>query len=185
MAKARALTGLDPTVPTAQAARAILRARLADMYAFTQYIDYKEHIQELHGLRIAAKRVRYSLELFAACLPFQPDHFIAELVQLQDELGELHDCEVMLALLRLSLRSIADPKGQAESSLEQNGKPLLAADLVARIKSVALPPVADSLVSFLHRQELRREQSYQAFLQHWARLEQTQFREQFLACIGE
>src|SRR6476661_8306056 len=101
MARARPITELDSQAPTTRNARIILRQRLDDMYAYAPFIDNPDNIQELHDLRIAAKRVRYTLELFEEFLPASSKDFALELGRLQDELGALHDSEVMLTLLRL------------------------------------------------------------------------------------
>lgn len=47
----------------------------------------------LHKLRIAAKRLRYALELFAVCRGEAQRELAHELARLQTALGELHDCD--------------------------------------------------------------------------------------------
>jgi CHAD domain-containing protein len=49
--------------------------------------------RRLHKLRIAAKRLRYALELFAACYGEAQRELAHELARLQTALGELHDCD--------------------------------------------------------------------------------------------
>src|SRR5205085_1217895 len=49
--------------------------------------------KRLHKLRIAAKRLRYALELFAACFGEGLKELAHELAGLQKALGELHDCD--------------------------------------------------------------------------------------------
>ena len=53
-------------------------------------------VEALHDLRIAAKRLRYLLELtrLGPCAPVKP------LKRLQDLLGEIHDCDVQLPPVR-------------------------------------------------------------------------------------
>src|SRR5207245_1999181 len=96
--------GLESQSPAARNARIILQQRLDDMYAYAPYIGSPDNIQQLHDLRIAAKRVRYTLELFEEFLPATSKDFVEELARLQDELGALHDSEVMLTLLRQLLQ---------------------------------------------------------------------------------
>lgn len=191
MAKARPLSGLDPQAPTAHNARAIVYARLEEMYTYAPYVESPEHCQELHDLRIAAKRVRYTLEIFAEFLPASSQDFAEELAELQDELGELHDSEVMLALLRSLL-----PGGQATDATSaeqeehaQRQKALLSPGLLHTLLNVERTDTLTDrerhgLTSFLRRQERRRIQAYAAFRQHWNQLEQRSFRaeiEQMLA----
>lgn len=49
--------------------------------------------RRLHKLRIAGKRLRYALELFAACYGEELRELAHELARLQTALGELHDCD--------------------------------------------------------------------------------------------
>ncbi|HEY1349938.1 MAG TPA: CHAD domain-containing protein [Ktedonobacteraceae bacterium] len=171
MAKARPIIGLDPLAPTGDNARLIARERLADMDAYAAYAEHPEHIQKLHDLRIATKRVRYTLEIFADVLPATSQEFVTELTQLQDELGALHDSEVMLALLHQLLH-------QDQAAPEYK---LLSPDLAkhvllcARRSSPSVQEI-EGLMDFLRRQEQRREMAYNAFRRHWEALEQRHFR---------
>ena len=103
MAKAKPITGLDPHAPTGKNARIIARVRLEEMYEWDSCVDNPYNIRELHNLRIAAKRLRYTLEIFEEVLPEASKSIVKELEQIQDELGALHDSDVMIALLRLCL----------------------------------------------------------------------------------
>ncbi|HEU4596266.1 MAG TPA: CHAD domain-containing protein, partial [Pyrinomonadaceae bacterium] len=49
--------------------------------------------RRLHEMRIAAKRLRYALELFAPCWDGATKAFAEEVAELQGALGELHDCD--------------------------------------------------------------------------------------------
>jgi hypothetical protein len=183
MAKARPITGLDSQAPTTRNARIILQQRLDDMYAYAPYVENPDNVQELHDLRIAAKRVRYTLELFEDFLPARSKEFVQELGKIQDELGALHDSEVMLALLRQLLQA-----AQEENATEQEqerSQPDPARLLPPAMQRAILQPAPSSslsskerqgLFSFLRRQEQRREQAYALFRQHWEELEQRNFR---------
>src|SRR6266536_1999487 len=103
MTKAKPITGLNPQDPTGKNARIIAKVRLEELYSWESYVDNPYHIQELHNLRIAAKRLRYTFEVFEEALPQACKPITNELVQIQEELGALHDTDVMIALLRLCL----------------------------------------------------------------------------------
>src|SRR5258708_15600147 len=103
MAKAKPITGLDPQAPTGKNARLIAKERLEEMYTWDRYVDHPYHIQELHNLRIGAKRLRYTLEIFEDVLPEACKPVVQELERIQEVLGALHDSDVMIALLQYCL----------------------------------------------------------------------------------
>jgi len=57
-------------------------------------------IETVHALRIEGKRLRYLLEFFAEALGADLSDTIEALVALQDHIGELHDVDVTIGLLR-------------------------------------------------------------------------------------
>ncbi|MBV8245900.1 MAG: CHAD domain-containing protein [Candidatus Eremiobacteraeota bacterium] len=84
-------------VPSVNAAiQRVIGVRFAEVLSLAPALDSKES-QELHSLRIACKRLRYSLELFSKELPTLKAA-AQRFTQLQDELGSLHDCDVLLGL---------------------------------------------------------------------------------------
>lgn len=190
MAKAQVITGLDIQAPTRQNACIIARERLAELYAYGDYIESPANIQELHDMRIAAKRLRYTLEVFAEYLPAGSQEIAEELANLQDELGALHDSEVMLALLRLSLQAgeEAAANEKSETELAAQRKALLSQEMLASFLDTSNTPALSererhALESFLRRQDWRREQAYTAFRRHWDQLEQRNFRAEILALL--
>src|SRR2546427_5260360 len=148
MAKAKPISGLDPRAPTGKNARIIARVRLEEMYNWAGYVDNPYNIRELHDLRIAAKRLRYTLEIFEEVLPEASKSIVKELAQIQDELGALHDSDVMIALLRLCLGS-QDSGTPFDDALlkvkEQDGKQktLVQPELVADLLDPAEVPSAE------------------------------------------
>ena len=78
-------------------AKSVLETRLREARALAGALERRERI-DLHDFRIACKRLRYALERFEAL-----DSMLAlgadRLAQLQDELGEVHDRDVLLAIL--------------------------------------------------------------------------------------
>lgn len=55
--------------------------------------------EDLHALRISCKRLRYSIELFARALP-KLAAAGQRMRQLTDELGEVHDCDVLSSMAK-------------------------------------------------------------------------------------
>jgi CHAD domain-containing protein len=82
-----------PGAPTLEvAARAALHARWAAFFDALVALDPPIHDEALHGLRIRAKQLRYTLELLEPLMPeLAPSATTKAIKQLQDALGKLHD----------------------------------------------------------------------------------------------
>jgi CHAD domain-containing protein len=83
----------DPVVPfqIRHVLPGIIVSQLANVRAYETVMDNMD-MAAFHRLRIAFKRLRYVVSLFEPILgkPVQP--FIEEMKQIQDCLGEMHDC---------------------------------------------------------------------------------------------
>jgi CHAD domain-containing protein len=62
------------------------------------------NVERLHEMRIAAKRLRYAVELFTACWSDPIAGFAIEIAEMQSFLGEVHDCDVWLENLGARMR---------------------------------------------------------------------------------
>lgn len=95
--KARAVDGLDPKGPLRSNAARIVRTRLDEMRRFADEALVPGAAVAQHDMRIAAKRVRYVLEIFAPCLGEEAEAARRAAKRLQSVLGDLHDCDLMLS----------------------------------------------------------------------------------------
>ena len=77
-------------------ARAIIDDRLSDLEQLSKSLYYPDDVQPLHDMRIAAKRLRYAIELFEECFPSDIGSFAKHAALLQTDLGQLHDCDVWI-----------------------------------------------------------------------------------------
>lgn len=193
MAKAKVVTGLRAQAPTGENARTIAQTRLEELYEWAPYVDNPYHVRELHNMRIAAKRLRYTLEIFAEVLPAECQPLLKEVEQIQEELGNLHDSDVMIALLRLCLGGQDSGSGYeyalARAAKQKNkGDFGLNPELVAHLLDPSVAPNADErqgleqLLASLHKQ---REQHYTVFRQHWYQLQGRDFRREVLRVLAE
>jgi hypothetical protein len=92
--KARAVKGLDPAAPLADGAERIVRVRLDELCGFMPAAATDD--VALHDMRIAAKRLRYALEITHPCFGAYARTAIKHLKAVQDVLGEIHDADVHL-----------------------------------------------------------------------------------------
>ena len=81
---------------------------------------------ELHALRLATKRVRYTLELFRPCYGRGLNSRIATLQRLQQVLGEVNDCEAAERLIE-SLVPISPARRRVQTFLRRRASAKAAA----------------------------------------------------------
>jgi CHAD domain-containing protein len=94
--KARKVEGLDPRTPLRPNAARVVRTRLEELRGFAGEALAPEANPAQHNLRIAAKRLRYVLEIFGPCIGAEAKLARDAAKQLQSVLGDLHDCDLML-----------------------------------------------------------------------------------------
>jgi hypothetical protein len=191
MAKAKVIPGLKRHAPTSENARIIALTRLEELYRWAPYVNNPYNIHELHDLRIAAKRLRYTLEIFADVLPEACEALRKEVEQIQEELGALHDSDVMIALLRLCLGSQDSGPGYMylltkATRLHAKGNYIVNPELMVHLLDPGVAPFAEQRqgLEWLLRDLLKsREEHYKTFRQHWHRLEYRDFRNELFAVL--
>ena len=94
--KARKVKGLDPGAPLGDNAERIVRVRLDELCSFMPRAADPAEVLALHDMRIAAKRLRYILEVTGDCFGPYAGNAVKMVKDLQDLLGEIHDCDVQL-----------------------------------------------------------------------------------------
>ena len=98
--KARVVHDLDGGEPLGANIARIVAVRVAELRSFVPAAFDPADVTALHDLRIAAKRLRYILELAGeACVGPQAKPAVALLKELQEVLGEVHDSDEMLPRL--------------------------------------------------------------------------------------
>ena len=179
--RARKVKKLDPEMPLADATERILRVRLDELHSFIpRALDPREE-RALHDMRIAAKRLRYLLELTAPCLGPYAATGARRAKQLQDLLGEIHDCDVMLPLVHDHLASL-----RAADAAELRRLAGAADDLDAGLAARAPHGGAyRGLETLLVHLQARRELLFARFLDRWAALQRQGFRARLEHALAE
>ena len=116
--KARKVKGLRRSDRLDDAAQRIVAVRLDELFAFMPGAADPAEVEALHDMRIAAKRLRYVLELTAFCFGPYATKAAKRTKELQDLLGEIHDCDVMAPRV-LAVREELDPGDPAWRGLER------------------------------------------------------------------
>ena len=94
--KARKVEGLDPSGPLRPNAARIVQTRLDELRGFAEDALVPGAGESQHAMRIAAKRLRYGLEIVGPCIGEEAKAARDAARQLQSVLGDLHDCDLMM-----------------------------------------------------------------------------------------
>lgn len=106
--KAHKVTDLDPEGELGDQLERIVRTRSGELYAFMPKAADPAEVTHLHDMRIAAKRLRYILEIAAESFGPYAGIAVKRIKELQELLGEIHDCDVALPrILALTERARA------------------------------------------------------------------------------
>lgn len=146
-----------------QAAPPLMLERYQEFYDLLAHVERPEAVAELHALRIAVKRLRYAMEIFAPAYSDRLKKPLTTARRLQERLGDIHDADVRLDLVRAVLQ------GGLEAGALRDAAPATRDDIVT------------SLPHLLSREEERRGELYQEFRRRWRELEKDGFVEALLA----
>jgi CHAD domain-containing protein len=92
--------GLQVDQPFAHAARRVLDVRAQEMFRYADGVLDLTQPDRLHDMRVASRRLRAALEMFATCFPpAEYDTALTDVKVLADALGRRRDCDVQLAFL--------------------------------------------------------------------------------------
>jgi CHAD domain-containing protein len=94
--KARRVKKLDPRESLSENAARIVKVRLDEMRSLAPKALKPDRVKQQHNMRIAAKRLRYVLEATEFCFGRTGEVARRRARDLQEILGELHDCDVMI-----------------------------------------------------------------------------------------
>lgn len=110
MARAARIPAACPDGPLPVNASLPLLTRLDEAMAFSNAVHDPRDVGSLHALRIAVKRLRYTLEILAAVVP-DSDDFLQTLKGLQDTLGAIHDADVLTPVLEADMAREGETPG--------------------------------------------------------------------------
>ncbi len=166
MAKAHKVIGVEPLESYRENARVILPQRLEEVYTWEPFIRDETRREELHNMRISIKRLRYTMEIFRVAYQDGSQQtavniyteFLAMIVDLQEILGDIHDADVVLAVL-------ADYVSQLG-----NGE-----------RQIAVLP---GIVRLIARTEMTRSVDYETFLEKWDQFSAAGFKQKLLSLFS-
>ncbi len=179
--RARTVKHLQPKGGLADNLARIVAVRVDEVYGFAPKAIKPGKVTAQHNMRIAIKRLRYVLELGDGCFGPYARTAIGRTRELQDALGEIHDCDIALPRVRARLQEVAHDDVLAVLALA-GGAPDLDPALASGAPHAAARRGLVTLSVHLHA---RRELLFERFLTLWERTERDDFRGRLLAAIDE
>jgi CHAD domain-containing protein len=171
--KARKVRGLDPQAPLADNAEKIVRARLDELCSFMPAAADPREVKALHDMRIAAKRLRYILEVTGPVFGPYAKTAVRLTKDLQDLLGEIHDCDVQLPEVAAFLEELV-----AEDAAAAGASP----------KDLASAPnrrTYQGLVALQVHLRARRRVLFEDFLELWREYERKGYPARLAFAVSE
>jgi hypothetical protein len=170
MSRAWEVPDLDPDASVAENSRRVISVRTAEFYSYAPVVPHPEYEEALHDLRISAKRLRYSLELFRPQLGQLGDRQIERVKAIQEALGTLHDHDVRIDLIGDELTQLAVEQSHVAQTAIAEASP----EELPAITSASLRPPPDDprrgLIALLGREHEARRAAYWEFRSLWDRL---------------
>lgn len=167
MSRSWPVVDVKPDASVIENARRVLAVRIAELYSFEPIVPHPELSEALHDMRISAKRLRYSLELFHSWLGKSGERQIDRVKAVQEALGTLHDHDVRIELIGDELSRLMVEQSR-QTRMEIAGA---SPDELAEIAAAALRPPPDDprrgLIALLGREHAARRAAYARFREVW------------------
>ena len=126
-----------------------IKTQLQAMVNFDRLIRDETNVAELHAMRISAKRLRYTMEIFERLYGEQIKPFISQTKRLQDLLGTIHDADVWMEMIPIFIKQ----EEQRIINYFGHNRPL------RRLKP--------GLIAFREDRKASRSQDYKSFILLW------------------
>lgn len=125
--------------------------------SFTPSVHDPDAVAEHHAMRIAAKHLRYTMEIFAPLFRLGLRKYLARIARLQQILGDLHDTDVWIdSVTLLIVKERSRPRSPDDPTRPG-------------------PAVITGLKAFQRDREKERRRIYRSMVHSWDRLEKSGF----------
>jgi hypothetical protein len=130
---------------------------ILDLFVYEPWIRNPDAVAEHHAMRIEAKRLRYTMEVYAPVYRLEFKKPLARIKKIQTILGDMHDCDVWIDQITLAIVK-ERTRGHSAKDLHNTG-----ADTILALKRL------------LTDRERKRAQLYRGFVRFWESLVRTRF----------
>jgi hypothetical protein len=188
LVKAKKVKGIGCGESVLVNARKIINVRLSELLSFGEYVGDPQKIEEIHNLRIAAKRLRYTLEMFRFAFPKELADLINEVKEVQEHIGDMRDADVMIDRVNQILeRENAARAERLQQIATATGRGTVSQRHL-RIRSAASAPKAArdevALYTLIAHRAGERDEAYRQFVTAWERFEATDFPGRLRRTVG-
>lgn len=170
--KARKVKGLDPDGTFADNARRIVEVRLEELTGLGSQALEPGAKEQLHDTRIAAKRLRYVLELAGPAFGRPAANGARVARGLQDLLGEIHDCDVMLLRIGEHAERLRAEDAEAVRLLAERPGADLEPEAALHARNLDRHHGLEALAAYI---TARRHILFDRFVAEWQALERRDF----------
>jgi hypothetical protein len=186
--RAKRVKGIRCDAPVIDNARRIIETRLGEMLSFAPWVADQNNVEEIHNLRIAAKRLRYSLELFRFGLPSGTGGLIDEVKEIQEHIGDMHDADVMiervLEIITTDARNRSERLLEIATAVDRGSVAQRHQRIKSAMASRATPRDEFAFFTLIAQRADDRDRAYERFITAWRRLEETDFPTRLRRTIG-
>ncbi len=188
MAKASKVKGLDKKALVTDNAARIIEVRLDDVYQYAPYVEDPQNIEEIHNLRIAAKRLRYTLEMFRFAYPKELKELISEVKQIQSSIGDMRDADIMVETVLNLLDDRATARSERLKDIATSSERGTIAQRKQRLgEAMSAPTVQRDDIAYYtlvaHKADVSND-SYAQFRVAWAEMQATDFYGRLRRFVG-
>jgi len=139
--------------------------RLSAVLSYESWILQPEAVAEHHACRIAAKKLRYTMEIYGSIYRNNLEKPLSRVKKIQEILGDIHDCDVWIdQITTLLLR---------ERTLLRSGKGARRPDT----------KILASLKALLRDREEERKRRYRQFVRYWQALQRIHLWDELRASL--
>ena len=168
MARAGRVRGIRPKGALRENAIRVVATRLDELLSWRGALTDPTRVRELHDMRIAAKRLRYAFEMFEVCFPGTRP-LLRELTDMQEDLGTIHDLDVLADSLRQRFAALDVPlEARAIEIAATSATP---AQRSNRLRAVLYGQARDrrrlGLLGLLGERIEERRRRYDTFVERW------------------
>ncbi|CAN5697892.1 hypothetical protein BH24CHL1_BH24CHL1_18490 [soil metagenome] len=189
MVKAKKVKGVDCKESVVINARKIVDVRLRELLSFGEYVGDPQKIDEIHNLRIAAKRLRYTLEMFRFAFPKELADLIGEVKKVQEHIGDMRDADVMIERVNEILARENAARAERLQQIATATSRGTVSQRHLRIRSAASAPKAArdevALYTLIAHRAGERDEAYRQFVTAWERFEATDFAGRLRRMVGQ